>query len=327
MLQICYTIRVNRSPEKNLKKPKPMAKPLIWSAINISEGRNVQALTELADRLTESGLNLADWSADADHNRSVFSLIEDGEGLRTGLRIIFRWASENIDLSQHQGHHPRLGAVDVVPFAPLGSTSMEQAREVGWNCAVEIADVFEIPIFLYRESSKSRDMPVTLPFLRKGGLEQLALRLSQGEVKNDLGPPLPHPTLGVSVFGARPPLVAFNCVLDSNDLAVGKLIAAQVRERGGGPKGVQALAFPLDKRGGAVQISMNLLEPGETPPHVAFLKVVEVAQKYGATVTSSELIGLVPQEALRAAFRHFLKLDDLRPNQVAEENLMLGREQ
>lgn len=326
MLQNCYTICGNRSPEKNLKKPPRMAKRLIWSAINISEGRDVQALTELADSLTGSGLHLADWSADADHNRSVFSLVEDGEGLRKGLHAIFTWASEHIDLGRHQGHHPRLGAVDVVPFAPLGPTTMEEAREVGWNCATEIARNFQIPIFLYRESSSSRDMPVTLPFLRKGGLEQLALRLGQGEVKNDLGPSQPHPRLGVSVFGARPPLVAYNCVLDTNDLAIGKLIAAQVRERGGGPRGVQALAFPLDNRGGAIQISMNLLEPGETPPHLAFLKVVEVAQQYGATVSSSELIGLVPQEALRAAFRHFLKLDDLRPNQVAEENLMLGRE-
>ena len=304
-----------------------MPKPLIWSAINLSEGRDVEALTELADSLGEAGLHLADWSADADHNRSVFSLVESPEGLRQGLHIIFDWAVRHIDMSRHQGQHPRLGAVDVVPFAPLGETTMEQAKEVGRNCATEISDTYGVPIFLYRESSASPDLPLTLPFLRKGGLEGLVQRWADGEVKNDLGPGQPHPTLGVSIFGARPPLVAFNCVLDSNDIAIGKLVAAQVRERGGGPKGVQALAFPLEQRGGAVQISMNLLEPGLTPPHLAFLKVAEVAQKYGANIISSELIGLVPQEALRAAFRHFLKLDDLRPNQVAEENLMLmGRD-
>ena len=301
-----------------------MPKPLIWSAINISEGRHLEALTELANSLTSPGLRLADWSADADHNRSVFSLIGDGDSLLKGLRLIFSWAVQHVDLRQHTGHHPRLGAVDVVPFAPLGRTSMDEAREVGWNCAQAIANEFQVPIILYRESSSSQELPVTLPYLRKGGLEKLAQRLSAGEVANELGPKLPHPTLGVSVFGARPPLVAYNCILDITDLEIGRTIAAQVREKGGGPRGVQALAFPLEHRGGAIQISMNLLEPDVTPPHLAFLKVDEVAQKHGARVTSSELIGLVPQEALRAAFKHFLKLEDLRPNQVAEENLMVG---
>jgi glutamate formiminotransferase len=303
-----------------------MPHSLIWSAINISEGRQVEALTELAGGLTAAGLKLADWSADADHNRSVFSLLGDGDDLLKGLRIIYAWASEHVDLRYHQGHHPRLGAVDVVPFAPLGQTTMEQAHTVGYRCAREIAREFAVPVFLYRESSPCKELPITLPFLRKGGLQGLAGRLAAGELKNDFGPSSPHPSLGVSVFGARPPLVAYNCVLDTTDLEVGRNIAARVRERGGGPPGLQALAFPLQQRGGAIQISMNLLEPGVTPPHVAFLKVDEVARSYGAQVTSSELVGLVPQEALRAAFRHFLKLEDLRPNQVAEENLMVGRE-
>lgn len=303
-----------------------MSNPLIWSAINLSEGRQVQALTELADSLTRAGLPLADWSADADHNRSVFSLVGQRVQLERALELIFSWALEHIDLRQHQGQHPRLGAVDVVPFAPLGGTTMEEAREIALSCAEGIARRFELPIFLYRESSASAELPVTLPFLRKGGLTELSARLLRGEVKSDLGPQQPHPTLGVSVFGARPPLVAYNCVLDTADLEVGRQIAARVRESGGGPRGLQALAFPLEQRGGAVQISMNLLEPGITPPHLAFLKVQEVAGRFGAQVTSSELIGLVPQEALRAAFRYFLKLEDLRPNQVAEENLMVGRE-
>lgn len=304
-----------------------MSNPLIWSAINISEGRQVEALTELADALHGAGPRLADWSADADHNRSVFSLIGDQEGLQAALRVIFAWALEHLDVRRHQGQHPWLGAVDVVPFAPLGHTTMEQARAVGRNCASLIAREFEVPIFLYRESSSSHELPLTLPFLRRGGLQNLALRLRAGEVKSDLGPNQPHPSLGVSVFGARPPLVAYNCVLDTTDLEIGRQIAALVREKGGGPPGLQALAFPLEKRGGAVQISMNLLDPGVTPPHLAFLKVEEVAGRYGARVVSSELVGLVPQQALRAAFAYFLRLDSLRPNQVAEENLMLGGEE
>jgi glutamate formiminotransferase len=118
--------------------------------------------------------------------------------------------------------------------------------------------------------------------------------------------------------------VAYNCLLDTTDLELGKQIAALVREKGGGPRGLQALAFALEHQGGAVQISMNLLEPQETPPHLAFLKVEEVARSWGARVVSSEVVGLVPQEALRAAFQHFLKIQELRPRQVVEENLIGG---
>lgn len=302
-----------------------MSKTLFWSAINLSEGRRTETLTELADALCQTGVDLADWSADADHNRSVFSLIGSHQTLLQALRTIFVWAKKNIDMSRHDGRHPRLGAVDVVPFAPLGQTSMEQAKAAAWECAQTIAKEFEVPIFLYRESSASTESPVTLPFLRRGGLATLAKRLADGELKFDFGPTLAHPTLGVSVFGARPPLVAYNCVLDTTDLETGKKIAAQTRESGGGPAGLQALAFPLANRGGAIQISMNLTQPSLTPPHIAFLRVCDVAQQHGANVVSSELIGLVPQEALRSAFQHFLKLESLRPNQVAEENLIPGR--
>lgn len=302
-----------------------MSIPLIWSAINISDGCRVEALTELADALQAAEIDLADWSADADHNRSVFSLIGDPDALLAGMRLIFAWAAEHIDLREHVGRHPRLGAIDVVPFAPLGETTMEQAKTVSRQCAEAIANEFEVPIFLYRESSASTELPLTLPYLRRGGLQALRERLQAGEVRNDFGPNLVHPQLGVSIFGARPPLVAYNCVLDTTNLEVGKSIASAVRESGGGLRGLQALAFPLAQRGGAVQISMNLIDPSVAPPHLAYLEVCKTAQQYGVAVTSSELIGLVPQEALRAAFRHFLKLDDLRPNQVVEENLMRGR--
>ncbi len=301
-----------------------MTQSQLWSAINISEGRRVEALAELADAIESSGARLADWSADADHNRSVFSLVGDQDSLLGSLRIIFSWAEKNIDLSRHVGEHPRLGAVDVVPFAPLGSTDLENSKVVAKACAQAIAEEFSLPVFLYRESSAQEALPVTLPFLRKGGLAQLAQRLEQKEIQQDFGPSTPHPKLGVSVFGARPPLVAYNCVLDTTDLETGKKIAARVRHSGGGPVGLQALAFPLAGRAGAVQISMNLLEPEKTPPHVAFLEVTRIAAEYGVAVTSSELIGLVPEEAVRQAFRAFLKLDDLRPNQIAERNLDLG---
>lgn len=301
-----------------------MSKSQIWSAINISEGRQVEALGQLADALTSSGSQLADWSADADHNRSVFSLIGTPEQILDSLLVLYTWALEHIDLSRHEGQHPRLGAVDVVPFAPLGSTSMEEAREAAQQAAQIVSQQFGLPVFLYRESSPHDALPVTLPFLRKGGLANLTQRIADGEVHPNFGPSTPHPQLGVSVFGARPPLVAYNCVLDTTDLEVGRQVAALVRQSGGGPVGLQALAFPLAARGGAVQISMNLLQPDVTPPHLAFLAVDKVSRECGTKVISSELIGLVPEKALRDAFCHFLKLESLHPSQVAEQNLIPG---
>lgn len=301
-----------------------MSQNQLWSAINISEGRRLDALERLARSIVESGASLADWSADPDHNRSVFSLVGDQARLLAGLRLIFTWALEEIDLTQHHGQHPRLGAVDVVPFAPLGGSDLEMARQAARFCAQAVADEFNVPIFLYRDSSNPAGPPVTLPLLRRGGLAHLTERLLAQEIRQDFGPPAPHRTLGVAVFGARSPLVAYNCILNTTDLEIGKSIAAKVRASNGGPAGLQALAFPLQARDGAIQVSMNLTEPEKTPPHVAFLKVNEVAAEFGTEVVSSELIGLVPQQALREAFRHFLKLDDLRPNQVAENNLFQG---
>lgn len=295
-----------------------MAKQDIWSAINISEGRDLETLKELASRLKQQGVPLADWSADSDHHRSVFSLVGDGGELLKGLRIIFSWAEENLDLRTHLGQHPRLGAVDVVPFAPVGGTSMTEVHKAVQMCTEAIAQEFKIPIFLYRESSVSSDSPLTLPNLRRGGPTRLKERMESGELVPQFGPSSAHPQLGVSIFGARPPLVAFNCQLNTKDMDLGRSIAGAIRESGGGLKGLQALAFPLASRDNTVQISMNLIEPSTTPPHLAYLKVVEEAEKYNLTVVSSELVGLVPNDALKAAFSHFLKMPPLRPLQVVE---------
>lgn len=297
-----------------------MSTPIFWSAVNLSEGQRSAELQQLAQRLESESVHLADWSADPDHHRAVFSLVGDERSLLRGLHVIFDWAEQQIDLRQHQGQHPRLGAVDVVPFAPLKDADLNLARQVSERCAQAIASRYGLPVFLYRESSRSTEEPLTLPWLRRGGLDGLSERLRCGELRPDLGPSTPHPRLGVTVFGARPPLIAFNCLLDTGDLELGRAIAARVRERGGGPPGVQALAFPLSQRGGAVQISMNLTQPERSPPHVAYLRVREVAASLGAGVVSSELVGLVPEHALRSAFQYFLQLDDLKPCQVVENN-------
>lgn len=301
-----------------------MTRHHIWSAINISEGQDLGCLKALALSLKKANVNLADWSADPDHNRSVFSLLDTASSLQKGIDIIFDWAFKNLNIATHSGQHPRLGAVDVVPFSPLDQAGMQEAKEVARACAQSIAEKFGVPIFLYRDSSSDPLHPLTLPQLRKGGLATLTAKLKSRQLNSSFGPAIPHPRLGVSVFGARPQLVAFNCMLDSADLDLGRAIAKKVRETGGGLDGVQALAFKLCSKKGAVQISMNLTKPEVTPPHLAYLKVVEEAGRLGIAVTSSELVGLVSDRALQAAFKHFLKIEALKPGQIAELNLVEG---
>lgn len=290
---------------------------MLWSAINISEGKNLEGLHELARQLRETDAKLADWSADPDHHRAVFSLVGTPSQLPDAIERIFVWANENIDLRRHEGEHPRLGAVDVVPFVPLSSdATAEDADHLAHSLAEHIANKFTIPIFLYRDSGQ-----LTLPEIRRGGAARLRERMEAGELKPTFGPSLPHPSQGVSVFGARTALVAFNCITDSTDLETAKLVAKDLRAANGGIPHLQTLAFPLASRGGVAQISMNILDPRGTPPHIAFLAVSQACAQRGMEVVSAELIGLVPQRALEDAFRHFLKLESFHSGQVAEWNL------
>lgn len=299
-----------------------MTEPVVWSAINISEGRDLKGLKALAEYLDSGGFGLADWSADPDHHRSVFTLVGTATALERGVEAIFAWVAQNLDLTSHSGVHPRLGAVDVVPFAPLSkATTIEDAQTIALRIASRIAERFVIPVFLYRESSTTPGA-LTLPDLRRGGPEALKERMIAGELVPNFGPRIPHPTLGVSVFGARPPLTAFNCMIDSYDLEIGRSIAREIRASSGGVPHLQALAFPLESRNGQIQVSMNILDPEATAPHIAYLAVEQACQKRGLGITSSELIGLVPLSALESAFKHFLQLEGFQPNQTAERNLL-----
>lgn len=290
---------------------------MLWSAINISEGKDLEGLRCLARQLRRSKAYLADWSADPDHHRAVFSLVGSASQLPFAIEQIFHWAGEHIDLTKHTGEHPRLGAVDVVPFVPLSPEATPiEADELAHSVADNIAKKFNIPAFLYRDSGQ-----LTLPEIRRGGPERLRQRMESGELAPTFGPRLPHPTQGVTVFGARTPLVAFNCLTDSTDLETAKLVAKDLRAANGGVPHLQVMAFPLASRGGVVQISMNILDPQGTPPHIAFLAVSQACAQRGLEVVSTELIGLVPQRALEDAFRHFLKLESFHSGQVAEWNL------
>ncbi|MBT9582014.1 glutamate formimidoyltransferase [bacterium] len=279
---------------------------------NLSEGRNRQLLTEVQQAMSEvAGVALADLSMDPDHNRMVVSLLGSAAGLSEAVLRLFEVADRSIDLATHRGVHPRIGAVDVVPFVPLAATSMEAAREVAQQTAARVARRFQLPVLLYEESARTPARK-NLPDLRRQGLQE---RLDQDPP--DFGPALLHPRLGATVMGARRPLVAFNVVLDSQDLELARAIARHLRTL----PTVRSLGFWLESQQ-RVQVSINLTNPEQVDLDQVFEEVAGQAAAQGVAVHSSELIGMAPAMSFVKMARHRLKMTALEPGQLLEWNVL-----
>ena len=288
---------------------------------NVSEGRRPEVVDAMADALRAvPGVRLLDHSSDRDHHRSVFTLVGTADPLRSAMRTLFDLADRHVDLAHHQGAHPRIGAVDVVPFVPLAGAPMEAARVLAREVAEEVASRFDLPVYLYEESAL-RPERRSLAWIRRGGLEALAEALATPERAPDLGPARPHPRLGATVVGARRPLVAFNALLDTADVEVARAVARRVRERDGGLRSVRALGLFLAERGRA-QVSMNLLDPDRTALYTVLELVRLEARRYGARVLSTELIGVLPLSVLAEAAAYHLQLEDFGPHRVLESGLL-----
>jgi glutamate formiminotransferase len=273
---------------------------------NVSEGRRREVIDRCAAAAAAPGVRLLDVSSDPDHNRSVLTLAGDADGLVAALGALYETALEAIDLGEHSGVHPRIGAVDVVPFVPLGDTPMAAAVAAARRLAEAVAGRFELPVYLYAVGA-ALAWRRRLPDLRRGQLPGLAERLADPAWAPDFGPPRLHPTAGATVIGARTPLIAFNALLDTADLGVARRVARAVRESGGGLPGVRAIGVPLASRGRA-QVSMNLVDPARTSMARALAAVKDEAARHGAAVVECELIGLVPEAAAWAALADGLVL-------------------
>ncbi len=292
---------------------------------NLSEGRRPEVVQALVEAVQRPGLRVADFSCDPDHNRMVISLLGAAEPLEEAVLALYAEAARHLSLEAHEGAHPRIGVVDVVPFVPLLGTPMEAAVELARRVGQRVAERFDLPVFLY-EKAALRPERTLLPDIRQGQLAGLRQRLLDPSYRPDFGPAELHPRLGATVIGARLPLVAYNVVLDTDDLSAAQEIARRVRERDGGLRSVRAIAVPLEERR-RVQISLNLTDPGRTGLHAALEKVRMEAGRYGAGVVSSEVVGLCPLEALLEAGRHYLQLENFRTGQVLEQQLWeLARE-
>ena len=291
---------------------------------NISEGRRLDVVRGLAEAVAAvPGVRLLDYSSDASHNRSVLTLAGEAEGLKAAILVLFERAIAGIDLRIHHGEHPRLGAVDVVPFVPIDGVTMAACVALAKETAAAVADRFGVPIYLYEEAS-SNSARRNLEDIRRGEFEGLPAKMSQPGWAPDFGPSAPHPSAGASVVGARMPLIAYNINLATDRLDVAKKIAAAIRQSSGGFRFVKAMGIRLEDRG-IVQVSMNLTNYEKTPMFRVFETVRREAARYGVSILESEIVGLVPAAALVGAAEYFLQLEQFKADQVLETKLRTGK--
>jgi glutamate formiminotransferase len=285
------------------------------SVPNFSEGRDRTTIDAIGDALSTRA-RLLDVHADADHNRSVFTLVGDEDELASGLVAAVSCARDRIDLRRHEGAHPRVGAADVVPLVPLEPGEMERARAAALRVAERIAGEAGVPVFLYGEIGEGRGPA----FFRRGGPDELQRRIDAGEVAPAFGPRRLDPAAGAVLVGARRPLIAFNVNLRGT-VEAAREIAALVRESGGGFPGVRALGLDLP-RAGAVQVSMNVENWEAAALHAIVAKVEAEAAARGAEVLGSELVGLMPAGAAAAAAGALLRIDGFDASRVLELRLL-----
>jgi glutamate formiminotransferase len=292
--------------------------PLIECVPNVSEGRRADIIDALARAISLPGVHVLDRSSDASHNRTVYTFAGEPDALRDAVLCLFTAAVEAIDLRAHDGVHPRIGAVDVVPFVPLHGAAMEDCVELARSTAALVAERFHVPVFLYEEAAAS-DERRSLASIRRGGVDGMALRMKDPAWRPDFGPDQPHPTAGATAIGARPVLIAYNVNLASNRLEVARRIAALIRESSGGLAGVKALGLQLDT--GIVQVSMNVTNYRETSMTAVFDTVAREAAADGVRVLESEIVGLVPADALPPDPVRRLKLRADNLDKVLEKRL------
>ena len=287
---------------------------------NFSEGRDLQKIDKIvAPFRSKQGVKLLDYSNDEDHNRLVVTVVGEPEPLRDAVLEAIGVAVELIDLNHHQGQHPRMGAVDVVPFIPIRNVTMEEAVALSKEVGEEVAKRYNLPVFLY-EKSASAPHRENLAAVRKGEFEGMAEKIKQPEWHPDFGSAERHPTAGTVAIGARMPLVAYNINLNTPSLEIAHDIAKKIRFIGGGLRYCKAMGVELKDRG-ITQVSINMTDYTRTALYRAFELVRVEARRYGVSIVGSEIIGLVPVEALIDTASYYLGLENFSMEQVLEARM------
>lgn len=293
---------------------------IIQCVPNFSEGRDLDKIEQIISPFRgKTGVKLLDYSNDEDHNRLVVTVVGEKEALKNAIVEAVGIASQVIDMTQHEGQHPRMGATDVIPFIPIKNVTMDECVALSKEVAQMIFEKYEISSYLYEKSASAKTRE-NLADVRKGQFEGMFEKVKLADWQPDFGASV-HPTAGVTAVGARMPLVAFNVNLNTSDLEIANKIAKNVRHLSGGLRFCKALGIALEDRG-IVQISMNMTDFTKTPLYRAFELVKIEAQRYGVNVVGSEIIGLVPMDALIGTAEYYLGIEDFSYDQVLEKRIM-----
>jgi glutamate formiminotransferase len=287
---------------------------------NFSEGRNLERIEKIVQPFrAREGVKLLDYQRDEDHNRCVVTVVGEPEALKTAVLEAMGAAIAVIDMRAHKGQHPRMGAVDVVPFIPVKNMSMKEAIELSRQVAESVAQKFKLPIFLYEESATAVHRR-NLADIRKGQFEGMPEKLKQAEWKPDFGPAEMHPSAGVTAVGARMALVAYNVNLGTSNLDIASDIARKVRHLSGGLRYCKAIGVELKHRG-IVQVSINMTDFTKTALYSVFELIRIEAKRWGVAVVGSEIVGLVPMGALIDTAAYYLQLENFKTEQVLESRI------
>lgn len=298
-----------------------MDKKLIECVPNFSEGRDKEKIEKIMDSFRgKEGLKLLDYSSDESHNRLVVTVVGEMEPMKNAVLEAIGVATSIIDMTKHEGEHPRMGATDVVPFIPVKNVSMTEVIEFSKIVAKEAAERYNIPIFLYEKSASVPERE-NLATVRKGQFEGMAEKLMQPEWKPDFGPDKVHPTAGVTAIGARMPLVAFNVNLNTNNKEIAAQIAKNIRHLNGGLRFCKAIAVELTDRG-IVQVSMNMTDYTKTALYRAYELIKIEARRFGVHPIGSEIVGTIPMEALIDTAVYYLGVENFSMDQILETRLM-----
>ena len=295
-------------------------KKIIECVPNFSEGRNLQKIEKIVNPFrAKEGVKLLDYQKDKDHNRLVVTVVGEPVALNNALVEAIGVAVQVIDMRKHKGQHPRMGAVDVVPFIPVQNVSMTEAVDISKTVAREVSDKYKLPVFLYEASARFPERK-NLSSIRKGQFEKMAEKIKQPEWKPDFGGEEIHPTAGVTAIGARMPLIAFNVNLDTDNVEISNQIAKRIRHASGGLRYCKAIGIELKERG-IVQVSMNMTDYTQTPLYRSLELIRIEARRYGVKVVGSEIIGLVPMAALVDTTKYYLGLENFSMDQVLETRI------
>lgn len=296
-------------------------KQIVECIPNFSEGRDLIKIEKIVKPFkNKKGVKLLGYERDEDYNRLVVTVIGEPDSVKSTVIEAMGEAIKVIDMRKHKGQHPRMGAIDVVPFVPIKNCAIEEAVSLSKEVAKIASEKYKLPIFLYEKSATSPNRE-NLSIIRKGEFEGMAEKIKQPEWKPDYGPVEIHPTAGVTAVGARVPLIAYNINLGTNNLEIANNIARSIRHINGGLRYCKAIGVVLKERG-IVQVSINMTDYTKTQLYRAFELVKIEAKRYGVNIVGSEIVGFAPMEALVDTAVYYLGLEKFSTEQILEAKMM-----